>query len=114
VVPDESPTPQEQQEEQQDEARPESSLLHWLAVAMFALPVVGILFHAFIYATVPPWSNEYLRGTPIKIVAAVSFVNLVGNWFHYRRTRMNLDIFARILTYLWILTIVLLVVHWKP
>jgi hypothetical protein len=106
-----SDEPQATENEATDEVSP---VTRALAVVMFALPVLGILFHAFIYATVPPWSGDYLHGTGIKIVAAVSFVNLVGNWLHYRKTRMNLDIFARILTYLWILSIVLLVVHWKP
>jgi hypothetical protein len=103
--------PQAPENEAPDEIPPVTCAL---AVVMFALPIVGLLFHAFIYATVPPWSNDYIHGLGMKIVAAVSFANLVGNWLHYRHTRMSLDIFARILTYLWILSIVLLVIHWKP
>jgi hypothetical protein len=35
-------------------------------------------------------------------------MTLVGNWFHYRRTAMNLDIASRIAIYLWILSSLLL------
>ena len=106
-----SDEPQAPENEAADEVSP---LTYPLAVVILVLPVVGILFHGFIFLTAPEWSNDYLHGAGIKIVAAIAFANLVGNWFHYRNTRMTLDVFSRILTYLWILTIVLLVVHWKP
>ena len=107
-MPDEPPKPESEVQDQ------ESPLLYALAVVMFVLPIAGLLFHAFLYMTVPPWTGDYLHGMGIKIVAGVSFANLVGNWLHYRNTRMTLDVYSRLLTYLWIVSIVLLVVHWKP
>ena len=87
-------------------------VLRFLGLVMFLLPIAGILAHAAIYLLMSPeWMATYLRGTAGKVVAGVAFLNLVGNWLHYRRTRMRLDVFSRILTYLWIITIVLMVVH---
>lgn len=91
-----------------------SPLARTLAVVMVALPIVGVLFHAFIYLTAPAWSNAYVRGSALIAVAIVSFINLFGNWFHYRWTRMNLDVASRILTYLWICSILLLRIYWRP
>ena len=89
-----------------------SPALRFLALVNLLLPIAGLLAHAAMYAAASPeWTAAYVRGPPIKVIAVVAFINLVGNWFHYRRTRMNLDIFARILTYLWILSIVLMVVY---
>jgi integral membrane sensor domain MASE1 len=79
-----------------------------LAVAMVVLPIAGMLFHAFIYAKAPAWGNDYIRGPALKAVAIVSFINLFGNWFHYRHTRMSLDVLSRVLTYLLILSMVLM------
>ena len=98
----------------QDEPQEKSPMMRALSVAMVALPIMGLLFHGFLYATAPAWSGDYLRGLGVKAVALLSFANLVGNWFHYRRTQKNLDLVARILTYLWILSIVLLMFRWKP
>lgn len=107
-MPDEPPTP-----ESQAPAGP-SPLMRALAVVMVVLPIAGMLFHAFIYARAPAWSNDYIRGPALKTVAIVSFINLFGNWFHYRHTRMNLDIFSRILAYLWVISILLMLVYWRP
>ena len=91
-----------------------SLLARALAVVMVVLPIAGMLFHVFIYLKAPAWSNDYVRGPALKTVAIVSFINLFGNWFHYRWTRMNLDVVSRILTYLWVCSILLLLIYWKP
>jgi hypothetical protein len=85
----------------------------WL---LLAVPLAGIAFHAVLWhlATrgnfVPEWIRTYssLRETTIKVVAAVAIACLLGNWLHFRRTRMPIDIASRIAIYLWILSIVLL------
>ena len=91
-----------------------SPALRAIAYVLLAVPLAGIAAHAVIYlvAIASPegqeWLREYIHSPALKIIAAVSFVCLVGNWFHYRRTRMTMDVFSRIAIYLWILTIVLL------
>ena len=96
------------------EAEEVPPVMRALAVVMFALPVLGILLHAFIYATRPAWSGHYLHGNAFYVVATVSCANIFANWFHYRSTRMTLDIFSRILTYLWLISLFLLRMHWMP
>jgi hypothetical protein len=82
-----------------------------------AVPVVGILVHAafFLYGVAHPgWLHDYVYGPWLKyLVAPLSFANLVANWIHYRRTWMRLDIAARIMTYLWIISYVLLFLYCK-
>jgi hypothetical protein len=107
-VPDQSQTP-----ESKAPAGP-SPLARTLAVVMLVLPIAGMLFHVFIYLKAPAWSNDYVSGSALMAVAIVSFINLFGNWFHYRWTRMNLDVASRVLTYLWVCSILLLRIYWQP
>ena len=91
-----------------------SPLLRWLAIVMLAAPVAGLVAHVALYVAAlsgdvsPEALHAYVLGWGMKAVAFLAFVNLMGNWFHYRHTRMGLDIASRIMTYLWILSIVLL------
>ena len=83
-----------------------------VAVVIMIVPIIGILIHAAFYVYGlgdHDWLRQYKLSVWMKAVAGLAFINLVGNWFHYRRTRMGLDIASRIATYLWILTIVLLI-----
>jgi hypothetical protein len=107
-VPDEPQTP-----ESKAPAGP-SPLARALAIVMVVLPIAGMLFHVIIYVASPAWAAGYVRGSGLMAVAIVSFINLFGNWFHYRHTRMNLDILSRILAYLWVISILLMLVYWRP
>jgi hypothetical protein len=79
-----------------------------LAVAMFVIPAAGLLFHGLLYWLYPERLLEYAGSPAIKVVAFLGFANLLGNWFHYRHTRMSLDVLSRVLTYLLILSMVLM------
>jgi hypothetical protein len=82
-----------------------------LAVPLAGIAVHGVLWHLATRGdSVPPWIRTYssLKEWGIKAVAVVAIACLVGNWLHFRRTRMPIDIASRIAIYLWILSIVLL------
>jgi len=84
-----------------------------LGFLMLAVALLGLVIHVTMYLVAmgaparPDWLNAYLHGG-IQVDLVVAFVTLVGNWFHYRRTAMNLDILSRIAIYLWILSSLLL------
>jgi len=84
-----------------------------LGVLMMAVALLGLAAHVTMYLMAwgaparPPWLTAYLHGG-IQVDLVVAFMTLVGNWFHYRRTAMNLDILSRIAIYLWILSSLLL------
>jgi len=79
------------------------------AVALTAVAAAGFALHVALYLVGDPdWVVAYVEGPWLKVAAVVAFVNLVAGWMHYRRTRMRLDVAARVLTYLWILSIVLM------
>jgi len=99
-------TPPQPEEQAQDEMSP---ALRAIAVVMLVVPLLGLAFHAVVYLQFPrELADAYVFGPGLKIVAAVAFANLLANFFHYRHTRMSLDVAARILTYVWILSIVLM------
>ncbi|MCX5682660.1 MAG: hypothetical protein NT049_03125 [Planctomycetota bacterium] len=106
-----SDEPQAAENEATEEVPP---VMRALAVVMFALPLLGILLHAFIYAAKPAWSDAYLHGNVFYVVAMASCANIFGNWFHFRHTRMTLDIFSRILTYLCLISLFALRIYWLP
>jgi hypothetical protein len=85
-----------------------------LGILMMAVALLGLVAHVTMYLMAlgapvrPDWLTDYLHGPGIKVDLVVAFITLVGNWFHYRRTAMNLDILSRIAIYLWILSSLLL------
>ena len=91
-----------------------SPMLRSLAILLLVVPLLGTAVHIAMYvmaigsAEGQDWVRAYIRGPALKVVGFATFVCLLGNWFHYRRTRMTLDIVSRIAIYVWILTIVLL------
>lgn len=95
-----------------------SPLARRLAALILVVPLVGIAVHAvfFVYGlTNPEWLHDYVFGPWLKYgVAPLSFANLVACWMHYRRTGMRMDLAARVATYLWILSYVLLFLHCRP
>jgi len=105
------------QAESEGEAAEASAWERRTAALLMVVPVVGILIHAafFVYGVAnPQWLTDYVFGPWMKVVAVLAFANLVGNWFHLRRTGMKLDIASRVVTYLWIVSIVLLYLHCRP
>ncbi|MBM4018826.1 MAG: hypothetical protein FJ288_10935 [Planctomycetes bacterium] len=100
------------QTEDQEQAAP-APLIRVLAGVMLVLPAAGLLVNLAAYLLLPAdWAVQYVRGVGVRSAIGIAFVNLVGNWFHYRYTRMGLDVVGRILTYCWILSGLLLMLYW--
>jgi len=80
----------------------------WVAaVVMLVVPLAGLAVHAVLYFVGDlAWISAY-RKYGLALVGVLAFGNLVANYFHHRRTRMGLDIVSRILTYLWVISIIL-------
>jgi hypothetical protein len=105
-----------------------SLIMRLLGVLILVVPLLGVTAHVGMYLMATnqtagpewwtdfvredgmPWAREYIHGWELKAVAILAFLTLVGGWIHYRRTGMTIDIVARILTYLWLLSIILV---WK-
>jgi hypothetical protein len=108
-----APPPEAETETGPDEGP--SPAMRTLGIVMIVIPVLGLAAHVVMYLVAmdqggrPPWMVEYMHGPVMKIVGFLAFLNLVGNWLHYRHTRMRLDIAGRILTYFWIISLVLLI-----
>jgi hypothetical protein len=76
--------------------------------ALLAVAAAGVIVHLVIYLL--PWAEygePFTRGAALRISFGLSFATLAGNIFHYHRTHMRLDIASRILTYVWIVSIIL-------
>lgn len=84
----------------------------WVAaVVMLVVPIAGLAVHAVLYfSSDVTWIPAY-RKYGLGLVGVLGFGNLVANYFHYRRTRMGLDTVSRVLTYLWVVSILPLL--WK-
>ena len=81
------------------------------AVVMLVVPIAGLAVHAALYVSSDvTWVPAYKR-YGLALVGVLAFGNLVANYFHYRRTRMGLDTVSRVLTYLWVVSILPLL--WK-
>lgn len=88
-----------------------SPLLRGLAFVLAAVPAAGIAVHvAFYFALSPEALKAYVGSVWMKVLVPVAFACLLGDWLHYRRTRMRLDIVSRVLTNLWIISMILLLV----
>ena len=84
----------------------------WVAaVVMLVVPIAGLAVHAVLYfSSDVTWIPAY-RKYGLGLVGVLGFGNLVANYFHHRRTRMGLDTVSRVLTYLWVVSILPLL--WK-
>jgi hypothetical protein len=99
-------TPPQPEEQAQDEVSP---AFRATAIVMLVVPLLGLAFHAVVYLQFPrELADAYVFGPGLKIVFAIAAANLLSNFFHYRHTRMGMDVASRILTYVWLLTIILM------
>ena len=74
---------------------------------MLIVPLAGLAVHVALYISGDiAWISAY-RKYGLGLVGVLGFGNLVANYFHHRRTRMGLDIVSRVLTYLWVISIIL-------
>jgi hypothetical protein len=85
-----------------------SPAMRTLAVVLLVLPILGIGAHLALYLAAPDRIRPYVLSWGLRAVAFASFANLLGSFFHYRKTGMRAVYAARLLTYLWILSIALL------
>lgn len=93
-----------------------SSAMKAAAWVIMVVPVLGLAMHLTLYAMAGEsadwkhWLIVYSHGWGMIVTLLLTFANLVCSWLHYRKTGMGLAVAARILTYLWILSLVLI---WK-
>ncbi len=107
-----SPTPPAAASEARDAASP---LWRALGILIMVVPTAGLLLHLAFYALLEAEAMKgYVYGPWMKAAAVLALINLVANWFHYRKTRMRLDIASRVLTYLWVISMILLLKATAP
>jgi len=86
-----------------------SALMKVLAAVLLVVPALGVALHMWIWADFDDEAvGDFVRSPWLKAEAIGAFLVLLGNWFHYRHTRMKVDIVSRIVTYLWAISMVLL------
>jgi len=89
-------------------ARALSPAMRAAGYALLGLAAAGVVVHLVIYLL--PWAaygEPFARSAALKVSFGLSFATLAGNIFHYHRTHMRLDVASRILTYIWIGSIIL-------
>jgi len=84
-----------------------SPLMRASAVLLLVLPILGILLHVAVLAGGREWVVAYYRSRALGAVAVVAFGNLFATYFHYRRTRMRVDVVSRILSNAWIFSLLM-------
>jgi len=85
------------------------AFMQLLAAVMLILPLAGIALHVYMYFRFSGDAvSGYIQSIWLKVFAFLAFAILVGNWFHYRATRMKVDLASRILTYVWVISMILL------
>ena len=78
-----------------------------LGALLLAVAILGLVFHAAFYFTVSREQHvAYAQGAGMRVVVFLAFANLLAAIFHYHRTRMRLVFWARVATYLWIISLV--------
>jgi hypothetical protein len=98
----------------QDEAPPAPIPTFWKVIGWVALvlPILGIAAHVTLLGMARDsdqwtrWVVDYRRSSFVWVVSTVACVNLAASWFHYRRTGSPVSVVSRILTYLWIISLV--------
>lgn len=86
-----------------------SPLLRTLGVVLMAVPTAGLAAHVVCYLALDADGlRAYVFSPWLKVFAVLAFFNLVANWFHYRKTRMGLDLASRVMTYVWVISMIIL------
>jgi hypothetical protein len=79
-----------------------------LGLVLLVVPLAGAAFHVVFYLAAPAeWRAAYAQSAAIWIVILAAFANLAGSVFLYLRTRTGLSVWARVASYLWILSLAL-------
>lgn len=80
-----------------------SPLMRILGVVMLVVPIVGTLVNVALLAGLSDaWAQGYRESHVLAAGMLLSVVVLFGSHFHYRRTRMRIDIVSRIAANLWL------------
>ncbi|KPJ74700.1 MAG: hypothetical protein AMK72_06100 [Planctomycetes bacterium SM23_25] len=80
-----------------------STLMRVLGVVMLVVPIVGTLINvALLTGLLHEWAQVCRESRVPEAGMLLSVVVLFGSHFHYRRTRMSLDIASRIAANLWL------------
>ena len=80
-----------------------SPLMRGLGIVMLVVPVAGTVVNvALLAGLMPEWAQAYRASHVLAAGMLLSVVVLFGSHFHYRRTRMRIDIASRIAANLWL------------
>ena len=80
-----------------------SPLMRGLGVILFVMPVAGTLINvALLTGLLDEWAQAYRESHVLAAGMFLSVIVLFGSHFHYRRTRMRIDIGSRIAANLWL------------
>jgi uncharacterized membrane protein (GlpM family) len=84
-------------------------LLRTLGVVLMAVPAAGVAAHVVCYLALDADGlRAYVFSPWMKVLAVLAFFNLVASWFHYRKTRMGLALASRVMTYVWVISMIVL------
>lgn len=106
--PSERPEPPTRRAREADKPEEISTRLQLVGWVLLALPVLGIAWHLYLLAGPLGLVEAYTKGPAAKIVGGLAVVNVLATWIHYRWTHMKVTIVARVATYLWLISVVLL------
>jgi len=80
-----------------------SPLMRVLGIVMLVVPVAGTVVNvALLAGLAPEWAQAYRESHVLAAGMLLSVAVLFGSHFHYRRTRMRIDIASRIAANLWL------------
>ncbi len=90
-----------------EDRRTVSSAMKALAAVLLLVPLAGLAVHVALYFRWPEGAGQFGRTEWAKAEAIAAVLFVAASWFHWRRTRMKLVLAARVMAYLWIISIIL-------
>lgn len=80
-----------------------SPVMRLIGIVLFVAPVAGTVINVALLAGLPDaWAQAYRESHVLAAGMFLSVIVLFGSHFHYRRTRMRIDIGSRIAANLWL------------
>ena len=80
-----------------------SPLMRLIGIVLFVAPVAGTVVNVALLAGLSDaWAQSYRESHVLAAGMFLSVAVLFGSHFHYRRTRMRIDIGSRIAANLWL------------
>jgi len=92
---------------QEPPAPPPSVAMRLVGLLLLVAPLAGAVFHLAFYLLAPDDARiAYVKGPVIMVVVFAAFANLAACILLYFRRRMRLLFWARVASYLWIMSLV--------